>query len=69
MDWIKISDELPDKGLDVQIKFNGGHITEGFRCACHIDGCKEFRDTLMGNAFIGDVIEWKQIKNDNMKQM
>ena len=53
MTWVKTSDKLPDKNLDVDIKFKDGSCVSGYLCPC----CgNEFRCSILGFAFT----EWPE---------
>ena len=57
--WIKLSDQLPDKGKDIKVRTSKGTIHYAFRCNCQDEACLEWRDQITGyHLSIGEVVEW-----------
>jgi hypothetical protein len=59
IDWIDISDELPEKGKDIEYISSNGSKGYAFRCACPNPNCREWRCTVTGYGLIINVIKWK----------
>jgi Rad3-related DNA helicase len=58
-DFIFISDQLPEKGVDVIAKDEDGNSYCCFRCDCKNDNCLEWRCSLSGCCLMIKVIKWK----------
>ena len=61
-DFINIVDELPNKGKDIVGLGKHGVKHYCFRCACHMEKCKEWRDSFMGASLMVNVVKWKYYK-------
>lgn len=60
MEWIKLTDQLPEKGVDVELLESNGDITIGFRCNCHNEHCTEWREPLLGYGLIISPTHWRK---------
>lgn len=48
MDWINLEDELPEKGIDVNVKWGNNSESLAFRCSCHVENCRTFKCSATG---------------------
>jgi len=59
--WKLISEELPVKKLDCEVKTKDGEIYQAFRCGCN-SKCQDWRCPITGYyLMIYDVVEWRYL--------
>lgn len=60
--WKLISEELPEKTWDCEVKTKDGEIHKAFRCGCYYEKCQDRRCPITGySLMIKDVVEWRYI--------
>lgn len=55
----KLTDKIPEKGIDIIGYDNKGDEYYCFRCECSNPNCIEWRDSLMGAGLMVEIVEWE----------
>jgi len=63
MEWIPVSERLPEKGVDVEVLHTDGRISYVFRCSCPVKTCTEWRCSISGSGMIINPTHWRETIN------
>jgi hypothetical protein len=66
MEWIKLSEKWPDKGIDIEYIEDGMPMGFAYRCACHNKNCKEWRESITGYGLMINPTKWRYVSKQEV---